>query len=160
MSGETQKVKIVTDGSCSPCYRIGAWASRIIMGADSIILQDTENNTSQHAMELKAIIISLQYIQSRFQKVFDLEVYTDSQYVLTLVDRQERLVANDFQSRKGRPIANQELIRRFYELLKHFNVRMIKVSGHTKSGISQINDYHRDVDKLSRKLVRQEIANL
>lgn len=160
MSQETQPAKIITDGSSSPRYRIGAWASRIVMGQDSLILQDTEHDTSQHAMELKAVISSLQYIQYRFQNVFAVAVYTDSQYVLTLVERQERLVANDFKSRKGRAIANQELIRRFYGLLTQFDVSMIKVPGHAKSGISQISDYHREVDKLSRKLVRQEIANL
>ena len=159
-SQESQIIKIITDGSASPKHRVGAWASCIVVSSDKLILKDTEENTSQHAMELKAVISSLKYIQSAFQNVSSLEVHTDSDYVLNLVKRRKRLTENNFKTSKGKEVRNQDLIRQFYRWLDHFNVILMKVEGHAKKGLSEITDYHREVDKLSRRLVREKTRNL
>ncbi len=110
-------------------------------------------------MELKAVIESLKYIQSTFQNVSALEIYSDSDYVLGLLRRRERLENKNYQTKKGKEIKNRSLIIQFYEFLDRFDVRMLRVEGHAKKGHSKITDYHREVDKLSRKLVRQNTRN-
>jgi ribonuclease HI len=150
-------IKIVTDGSANPKYRIGAWASYIITDKEEKILHGTRENTTQHVMELEAAIKSLEYLQFASKNVLKVEIYTDSEYVLNLIKRKDKLIANNFRSKKGKETKNSHLIRQFYEYLRGFDVRLKKVEGHTKKGISEITDYHREVDKLSRKLVRQEI---
>lgn len=128
--------------------------------SEEIILKDTGSNVTQHAMELKAVIESLKFIQSTFQNVFGIEIYTDSDYVLGLPRRRERLENNSYQSKKGKEIKNRDLILQFYDCLDRFEIKMIRVEGHAKKGHSKITDYHREVDKLSRKLVRQKSRDL
>ena len=124
-----------------------------------ILLTDTEENTTQHAMELEAVISSLTYIQSAFQNVSAIILYTDSEYVLNLLKRRNRLLENNFKTKNGKEIKNRRLIVQFYEFLENYPVEMVKVKGHSRKGTSQITDYHREVDKLSRKLVREKIQN-
>ena len=158
LSQEPHTIKIITDGSASPKYAIGAWASYIVTPFEETVLKDTESNATQHAMELKAVLKSLKYIQSTFQIVsISVEVYTDSDYVINLPDRKERLEKNNYQTKKGKEVRNRRLIAQFYEWLEHFNITLISVEGHAKKGQSEITDYHREVDKLSRKLVRRAI---
>lgn len=155
-SQEPHTIKIITDGSASPKHGIGAWASYIVTPSEETVLKDTESNATQHAMELKAVLKSLTYIQSTFQIVsVSLEVYTDSDYVLGLPGRKKKLVSNNFQTKKGNEVRNRALIAEFYEWLEYLNITLIPVEGHAKKGQSAITDYHREVDKLSRKLVRR-----
>jgi ribonuclease HI len=156
LSQESHTVKIITDGSASPKSGFGAWAAYIVTPTEEIILKDTEPNVTQHTMELKAVIESLKYIQSTFQNVSALEIYSDSDYVLGLLRRRERLENKNYQTKKGKEIKNRSLIIQFYEFLDRFDVRMLRVEGHARKGQSKITDYHREVDKLSRKLVRQK----
>lgn len=125
-----------------------------------MILKDTESNVTQHTMELKAVIQSLIYIQSTYQNVSGVEIYTDSDYVLGLLRRRERLENNSYQTKKGKEIKNRKLIIQFYDCLDRFEFKMTRVEGHAKKGHSIITDYHREVDKLSRKLVRQQSREL
>ena len=158
-SQEPHTIKIITDGSASPKYGFGAWASYIVTASEEIILQDTERNTTQHVMELKAVLKSLEYIQSTFNNVSGIEVYTDSEYVVGLLKRKDKLVNNNYQTRKGKEVRHKEFILLLYEWLNHFNIQMQRVKGHAKKGRSKITDYHREVDKLSRKLVREKTRN-
>ena len=158
-SQEPYNIKIITDGSASPKHGIGAWASYVITTSEERILKDTEANVTQHAMELKAVIKSLEYIQSNFQNVFVVEVYTDSDYVLGLLRRRKKLVDNNYYTKKGNEVKNRDLIIQFYDFLDRFNISMYKIEGHARKGHSKLTDYHREVDKLSRKLVRQNTRN-
>lgn len=160
LSPEPHIIKIITDGSASPKYNIGAWASYIVTSSEETVLKNIDSNVTQHTMELKAILKSLEYIQSTFQIVsVRLEVYTDSDYVLGLPHRKEKLVKNNYRTKKGKEVRNRSLIIQLYEWLEYLNIALIPVEGHAKKGHSVISDYHREVDKLSRKLVRQAIRD-
>jgi len=121
-SQETHTIKIITDGSASPKYGYGAWASYVITPSEERVLKDTEASVTQHAMELKAVIKSLEYIQSTFQNVFGVEVYTDSDYVLGLLRRRKKLEDNNYHTKKGNEVKNRDLIIQFYECLDRFDV--------------------------------------
>jgi len=69
----------------------------------------------------------------------------------------KKLEDNNYHTKKGNEVKNRDLIIQFYECLDRFDVSMLRVEGHAKKGQSRITDYHREVDKLSRKLVRQKI---
>ncbi|MFW5916060.1 MAG: RNase H family protein [Bacteroidota bacterium] len=146
----------MTDGSASPKSGFGAWAAYIVTPAEEIILKDTEENTTQHAMELKAVIKSLEFIQNTWENVSEVEVYTDSEYVKGLLSRRARLADNNYHTVKGKEIRNKALVIQLYEWLEKYDLTMVVIKGHAKKGRSKITDYHRDVDKISRKLVRQK----
>ena len=148
-------VQVITDGSASPRYKTGAWAAVLLIGSEKTLLSDTAEDTSQHAMELTAVIRSLQYLQAHYQNVFEIHLYTDSAYVLNLNKRKRRLLRNDFITGKGTQVKHKELIRQFFHLSEGYGLKLSKVEGHSKQGLSEITDYQREVDKLSRKLLRK-----
>ncbi|MDA3779573.1 MAG: hypothetical protein PF487_05015 [Bacteroidales bacterium] len=151
------QITVFTDGSYSPKYKIGTWASCIILRDDEKILSDFENDTSQHAMELLAVIKSISYVEQNISKEYEITVYTDSAYVEGLIGRKEKLLKSNFKTKKEKDIANRTLVELFYETLQGQKVKIIEVESHKKQGVSEINDYNRKVDKLARKNLKEII---
>lgn len=147
-------VRLFTDGSASPSRGVGAWASCVLMDDTEHLLDGTAQDTSQHTMELVAVLKGLEFIQKHAEKVRRVEVYTDSQYVAGLPGRRERLERGRFFTKKGKPVKNSSLIRELYGWLDKYDIVLHRVPGHNKAGKSEITDYNRKVDKHSRALVR------
>ena len=121
------------------------------------MLQGTSWLVTHHTMELQAVIEGLLYIQNHLGKVYQVKVYSDSQYVVHLPERRGRLEANNYLTKKGTPVKNRQMIKRLFELMDQLPVSFTRVPGHSKAGKSEITDYNREVDKLSRELVRRMI---
>ena len=147
-------VRLFTDGSASPSRGVGAWASCVLVDDTEHLLDGTAQDTSQHTMELVAVLKGLEFIQKHAEKVRRVEVYTDSQYVAGLPGRRERLERGRFFTKKGKPVKNSSLIRELYGWLDKYDIVLHRVPGHNKAGKSEITDYNRKVDKHSRALVR------
>lgn len=150
-------IEVYTDGSYHPQKDIGAWASKIIGDFEKVIT-GVKNGTSQHEMELLAVINSLDYIKKAYTMAVSIKIYTDSEYVLNLLPRKKNLQSKKFLTKAGKPIRNREGIIKFYEIEENFrDLRIMKVASHQKQGISKATDHNRMVDKLSRKILREEI---
>lgn len=87
-----------------------------------------------------------------------LEVYTDSQNIISLLNRRSRLETNDFHSKGNRLLNNAELYRDFFGLIDQHHCEFIKVKGHKKT--NQKDDVERIftlVDRASRNALRREL---
>jgi ribonuclease HI len=153
-----QIIEIYTDGSSNPQYKVGAWASIIFIDQEKIILQGTEINTTHNRMELIAVINAIEYVKSNYTKIKLLKIFTDSQYVERIPLRTEKLISQNFKTKSGKSIQNPDLIQKLIFQLESSNIKFIKVKAHQKSSAKP--NYNREVDKLSRKLVRIQISQI
>jgi ribonuclease HI len=149
-------IEIYTDGSCHTQRKVGAWAAIIFIDDEKIVLQDTVSETTHNRMELIAVIKSIEYILKEIPDNKQIKIYTDSQYVEKIPDRTRKLVSKDFKTKKGVEIQNADLVQELIDLLNSTAIEFIKVKAHQKT--SDMPNYNREVDKLSRKLVRRYIS--
>ena len=124
----------------------------MLIDEETIVLHDIVRNTTHQRMELLAVIESLGYIIKNKLEAEEINVYTDSQYVVGLPGRLPKLMANDFITKKLEELVNADLLKQFAYLLDIFPVNIYKVKAHLKE-TSTLN-YNRKVDKLVRNIVR------
>jgi ribonuclease HI len=158
-SKDSNRIRVFTDGSSDPRSGLGSWASIILYAGEKKMITGIEENATQHKMELFAVLESLRYIVSEVSTRSGISIYTDSEYVKNLPSRRDRLERNNFFTKKGKPVVYSELIKEFYEYLDWLSVDIIRVKSHQKKGQSEISDYNREVDKLSRKILRKKIRD-
>lgn len=127
----------------------------IFAGDDQTILKGEVQNTTHNRMELTAVIEALTHIAKTVGEEQAIIIYTDSQYVCGIPRRGAKLQANNFMSKQGKVLQNTDLLKRLIALLDALPVELVKVKAHQKP-TSEAN-YNRDVDKLSRQIVRGEL---
>ena len=87
-----------------------------------------------------------------------LEVYTDSQNIISLLNRRSRLETNNFHSKGNRLLNNAELYREFFGLIDQLHCEFIKVKGHKKTNQKDaVERIFALVDRASRNALRKEI---
>lgn len=148
-------ITIYTDGSCNPQHATGAWAALILINEQKIILSGYESPTTHQRMELLAAIKAFQYIKENDPHTHPLLFYTDSEYVVNLRNRKNKLLATNFTTKKQLPIRNADLVRTLLEFMETTNTRFIKVTAHDKESIGHAGN--REVDKLVRKMIRTRV---
>src|SRR3990170_8086568 len=147
-----QIAEIYTDGSCHTQNRIGAWVAIIFTGKGKKILAETVVNTTHHRMELTGVIKAIEYIKSNHPDITMIKLFSDSQYVVGLPDREENLSEAGFSTKKGSGMQNADLVKKLFEQLSALPVDFTKVKAHQKQGVTF--NYNIEADKLSRKMVR------
>lgn len=148
-----KSITIYTDGSCHTQLKIGAWAAVILVDGKKKILTGKAENTTHNRMELTAVIDALMYVQNNYGVAREIKIISDSQYVIGLTAREQKLSANDFITKKGKPVQNADLVKQLLFLLNTMNVNLEKIKAHQQK--TGVDDYNIEVDKLSRKLVRE-----
>jgi len=146
-----------TDGSCHTQIKTGAWASIINLEGEKIKLSGVEQNTTHNRMEIKACIESIKYIIEKNTVLGAIQIYTDSQYVVGLLERKNKLKATGFQTKAGNSIQNTDLVQELIILLEKYPIKLIKVKAHQKK--DETENLNIEVDKMVRRLLRQEIFN-
>lgn len=146
-------IQIYTDGSYDPQKKTGGWAAIILHEGTKNVLRGIASDTSQHRMELTAVLKALEFLKNYHLENFSVSVYSDSQYVVELPDRRKKLESQYYQTRKGNTVVNEDLIRLFFEYIDRFNLDLIKVASHTKA--HEGLHYNREADKISRQIVRK-----
>lgn len=147
----TPAIRIYTDGSCHTQLLVGAWAAIIFMEGEKIILKGEEYETTHNRMELQAVISAVNYLKARSADKGVIEVYSDSQYVVNIQMRKEKLKSKCFLSNKGSAIQNADLVRQLIEQIESYTLHFIKVKAHQKGG----DAINREVDGIVRKLMRK-----
>ncbi len=102
------RIDIYTDGSCNPHKEAGGWAAIILMNGEEIPLSGSVKTISHNAMELLAVIKAFEYIDEKKLHDYEISVYSDSQYVVNIIDRKEKLIKNNFLTKKGTEIYKRE----------------------------------------------------
>lgn len=149
-------IKAYTDGSCHTQHKIGAWAAIIFISDNEIILKNTEVNTTNNRMELTAVLNVLDYIKAQKIETSKILIYTDSQYVTGIERRKETFKLQNYKTKKGEAVRNEDLVKKLVCFIETVNIDFIKVKAHQKT-TNTIN-YNRLVDKLARKQVRDYVS--
>jgi ribonuclease HI len=145
--------EIYTDGSCNTQNRIGAWVAIIFTAIGKKVLAETVTNTTHNRMELSAVIKGMEYIKNNYPGITSIKLFSDSQYVVGLPGRKEKLSAAGFSTKIGNDIQNADLVKELFEHLSTLSVEFIKVKAHQKQ--SEIFNCNIEADKLSRKMMRE-----
>ncbi len=153
-----KQIRIYTDGSCHTQHRIGAWAAIIFIGSEKIVLSGISVDTTHQRMELTGAIMALNYVGRHFDNIFDVDLYSDSQYLTRLMIRSQKMASNNFISANGNVVRNIDLVQKWVQLHDHFSITTHKVRAHQI--LSDQSKYNIEADKLSRNLVRREVGQI
>jgi len=152
---------LFTDGSVNTRSRIGYGAYLAVsdrsLSLDSLKKRVTVRRfepTSSTKLELQTLIWALGDIQATGRRV---TIYTDSQNIVGLPARRDRLEQNDFRSKNKNRLNHYELYQEFYRITDPLDCEVVKVRGHQVS--NQKDDIARLftlVDRASRKALRSD----
>lgn len=151
------QIQIYTDGSCHTQQRIGGWAAIILWEKEKIELKGLKKDTTHNAMEILAVLKALDFLEEKYNNTFTkIEIVSDSQYVVRILERKEKLKQNNFLTKKGNPIRNVELVKNLIERIETLPLIFTKIKAHQKA-TNEIN-YNRVVDHLARAMVRKNCS--
>jgi ribonuclease HI len=109
-------------------------------------------------LELQTLIWALSEV-SGFQT--PIVLYTDSQNIIGLPRRRERLEKDNYRSKAGIQITNSELYKHFFQLLDELDFEMQKIEGHKRTHQKDyIDRLFTIVDRASRDALRKWNGNL
>lgn len=148
------QIQIYTDGSCHTQQRIGGWAAIILGEDENIELKGFVKDTTHNAMEILAVLKALDFLEKKPNtSITKIEIVSDSQYVVRILERKEKLKANNFLTKKNIPIRNVELVKNLIEKIETLPLIFTKIKAHQKA--TDIINYNRVVDQLARNEVRK-----
>ena len=110
--------------------------------------------TSSTKLELQTLLWAFSDIHALGSKVI---VYTDSQNIMGLRGRRDRLEKKNYRSKKNKRLYNYELYQEFYRITDQLDCEFVKLRGHQVS--KQKDDISRMftlVDRASRNALRRE----
>ena len=156
------ELKLFTDGSVGAQSNIGYGAYLVVSdyGPSLDTLRSRVKvrrfeNTSSAKLELQTLLWALSDIQELGSRVI---VYTDSQNIMGLPGRRNRLEENEYRSKKNRRLRNEELYQEFYRMTDQMDCEFVKVRGHQVSNQKDdIDRFFTLVDKASRNALRNEV---
>lgn len=148
---DTKWVEIFTDGCCLGNPGPGAFGAILRYNQHEKIVSDTDPNTTNNRMELKAIILALQALKHPCR----VSIYTDSQYVMKgMTEWKQKWQAKDL---KG--LSNRDLWLELFELQeKQLDVIVNWVRGHNGHTENEKIDAHvnREARKLQQRLKNED----
>lgn len=156
-------IKLYTDGSCSPNPGIGGWAACFFKGEELIKVFGYVENTTNNRMEMYSIIQGLEAI-NKLTNEKEIEVYSDSQYVINTI------------TKNWKRNSNEDLWKIIDFAITNLNIKWFWVKGHSSSVYNnlcdelavkarenkQIQDYSslmRDNNNKLDKILKQEFIN-
>lgn len=159
-----KKIKLFCDGSVSPQKNIGFGAYLIVDEIfDLEFLKDKIkikrfDNTSSTKLEIQTLIWALESLNKK--NIF-IEVYTDCQNIISLLDRKNKLEMLDFNSQSGKILNNAQLYKEFFLIIEKYECHFIKIKGHKKNDLKDnIDKIFNLVDKASRKALRDSLKEI
>ncbi len=153
------ELMLFTDGSVNTHSKIGYGAYLAVsergLSVDSLrrrVKVRRFEHTSSTKLELQTLLWALGDIQALGNRVI---VYTDSQNIMGLQERRDRLEQNNYRSKKNKRLENYALYQEFYRMTDQLDCEFVKVRGHQVS--NQKDDFERVftlVDRASRNALR------
>jgi ribonuclease HI len=145
-----KQVKIYTDGSCRDNgmeTAVGGWSALLQFGGHDKLIKGYESHTTNNKMELRAVIEGVKALH----EPCEIEVLTDSNYVVNGAADVRRFIRRNWRNRAGREIVNKELWQELIEVGnkgKH-HITFTKVQGHSS------NPYNRITDIMAKAMVEE-----
>ena len=153
---------LITDGSVNTQSRIG-YGAYLTVSEAGICLDELKTRvkvkrferTSSTNLELQTLLWALNDIEVSGRKLI---VYTDSQNIIGLPGRRERLEQRGYRSRNNTLLKNLELYQEFYRLTDELDCELLKIRGHQVSEQKDdIDRFFTLVDRASRNALREEM---
>ncbi len=153
-------IKLFTDGSVNTKSKTG-YGAYLAVRDDQRSLDDLKatvkvkrfEKTSSTKLELQTLLWALSDIPAQNGKII---IYTDSQNIIGLPGRRNRLEKNNYYSNKNRRLNNFELYQEFYRVTDCLDCEFVKVQGHKVSKQkNRIEKIFTLVDRASRIAVRE-----
>ena len=147
------------DGSVSAKSKIG-YGAYLFVSENELSLESCKTdvklkrfeNTSSTKLEIQTLLWALNDIQT-LEK--DVTIYTDSQNIIGLLKRHDRLEHNDYYSKNKIRLNNYELYQEFYRKAEELHCIFIKVQGHKPSNNKNYTDrLFTIVDRAARNALR------
>jgi ribonuclease HI len=157
MDDDGKTIEVFTDGSCDPGFGIGAWAVLVFHRGEKTTLAGIEENTTHNRMEILAAVKAIEHVKEHIDGFQVIRIHSDSQYLVRLSERKDKLNGSGFMTAKGLPVRNEDLVREIIRSLENFNIQFVKEVAHLKSG--QNVNHNREADKLVRSLVRKHVKD-
>lgn len=151
---------LFTDASVDPHTKVG-YGAYLLLGEFELeapleklkVKVKRFEATNSSKLELETFLWALQKLPTKNSKVI---VYTDCQNIINLKNREEKIKKNHYMTRRGMPIKNHALYRKFYELTDLYECDFIKVKGHKRiEDKDEIDKYFTLVDKAAREALRK-----
>jgi ribonuclease HI len=155
------EIMLFTDGSFNPKSDIG-YGAYLAVSEQGLTLDLLRTRvkvrrfeqTSSTRLELQTLLWALGDIKSFKNKVI---IFTDSQNIMGLTGRRERLEKNGFLSKKNKLLKNYDLYQKFFRITDRIDCVFIKVRGHRISNQKgEIDRLFTLVDMASRNALRKE----
>jgi ribonuclease HI len=151
---------LLTDGSADPKSRIGFGAyltfselPEDLSEVKNLIKIKQFQNTSSTKLELQTLLWALSEISA--DKIIS---YTDSQNIVGLLSRKEKLVKNNYYSKNGKLLKNHELYKEFFESIEKVDIQFNFINGHKPSGSKDhLDKIFSLIDQASRNALRAYI---
>lgn len=159
------RLYVFTDGSVNNQSKVGYGAYLLL--TDLTVSLDSLNDSVkfkrfEHTSSTKLELQTLLWLLGKILSLVDendiaLTVFTDSQNIIGLPRRRERLEKSNYYSSKNKRLNNYELYREFYRITDKLNIEFVKVSGHqAASKKDNIDILFSLVDKASRRELRKK----
>lgn len=111
-------------------------------------------DTSSSQLEIETLLWALRETQPQ-----TVTIYTDSQTIIGLPDRRERMEKQAYRSKAGAPLKHALIYQEFFALTDPLDFTLVKVKGHNQSQQkSPIDQIFTLVDRASRQALRAELA--
>lgn len=156
-----KKILLFIDGSVDVHSKTGFGACLVV--SDPILSPETLNKkvkvkrfeqTSSTKLELETLLWAISELSIEGKEII---IYTDSQNIIKLPQRRDRLEKNDFRSKNNRQISNSDLYIEFFRMIDMFACKLIKVQGHQPTRHKdEIHRLFTLVDRASRNALRKE----
>ena len=150
---------LFTDGSAEPQSKIGYGAYLLLKNLTKAVEMPIQTRrfegTTSSRLELEVLLWALTMMTDS-----EIIVYTDSQTIVGLEARRERLEKANFCNKKGEPLHQADLYRAFYRQIDQMNCIFVKVKGHSKSSQkTAVERIFTLVDKASRDALRNDLKS-
>jgi ribonuclease HI len=152
------RTRIYTDGSYNNKYDVGSWAFVAYDRKSVISFTGTkEKNTTNNNMELKAVNEALAF--SLLKKYKDVEIITDSAYVINTINRGLMFVwkQNDWRRKNNDIVKNKKEWEDFYRLTNKFKKANINLT-FTKTKSHSNNSMNNKADSLAKQELTRLVA--
>ncbi len=128
---KSHPLHIYTDGSSRGNPGPGGYGIVLLWGEKRKELSAGYRLTTNNRMELLAVIVAL---RSLTKKNIPVTIHTDSQYVVNSIEKKwvDNWIKTDFKGGKK----NKDLWLQYFELSKHFSIKMKWVKGHATNAMN------------------------
>ncbi len=132
-----KKVQIFTDGSSLGNPGPGGWCAIIRYNKHEKILKGGKPTTTNNEMELTAVVEGLKALKEPCQ----VDLYLDSKYVANGISEWiHNWVKKNWKTSNNKEVANKDLWKEIYRLIKIHKVNPIWIKGHSGHRENEICD--------------------